>query len=275
MHYFIVCMKTFLYLIAFLFVGIAGASTVTLTGSCSNLIASNVGRYINFTLSNSGNGPASDMFLTTNLHGLYSYNISTLKTLNPNQEYIFRFPIKNQNVYKGTYGFGVLVSYAQGTQRFSVSFPCLVSYINSTKSLLVTNASTQGSQINVSVANHAPYPLNATVYFINPQGLLNPEMIRMEISKDGAYRFDSVINQSMLSPSETIDIGIITSYIHDNVSYSSLNLISFSSSPNASHTQSPIFYTGILIAAIIIFLILLIIISIIRNMKHQKKVPSG
>ena len=275
MHYFIVCMKIFLYILAFLFVGIAGASTVTLTGSCSDLMASNSGMYINFTLSNTGNGPASDMFLTTNLHGLYSYNISTLQTLNPNQEHTFKFPIKNQNVYKGTYGFGVLVSYAQGSQRFSVSFPCLVSYVNSTKSLLITNASTQNSQINVSVVNTAPYPLNATVYFINPQGLLNPEMIRMAIAKNGAYKFDSVINQSMLSPSETIDIGIITSYIHDSISYSSLNLITFSSSPSSSHTTNPIFYAWILIAAIIIFLILLIVISIIKNRKHSKKSESS
>lgn len=264
-------MKVFLYIIVFLFAGMASASTVTLTGSCSSLIANSSGRYVNFTLSNTGNGPAANMFLTTNLHGLYSYNTSTLQILNPNQKHTFIFPIKNPVIYQGIYGFGVLVSYTQGIQNFSVSFPCLVTYANPTKSMLIINVSAQNNKINVSVANTAPYSMTATIYFINPPGFISPEMVRLNLSKKSSYSFDSVINQSMLSSAEIVNIGIITSYVYDNRSYSSLNLLSFSSSFNSSNSSSPIFYTEILIVAAILTFLSLIIISIIRNRKHPKE----
>ncbi len=241
----------------------ASASTVTLTSSCSNIAVGNSGKYVNFTISNSGDGTATSMILTAAQQGLYSNTVNNVTSLPPGSAETFRFYLTNVT-YPGSYGFGVYALYMQGQQSFIVSFPCVVSFMNSSGSqLAITNASVANRQITAQVMNLARHSINATTYFIaSPITGLSTNPTAFSIAAGDLHPIKAEVAVSKLNI--TVPVAILVTYVENNMSYTSMSTV------NVSLTSSNGFdLTTMVLVAIIAVVVALIIASIAATIRKR------
>lgn len=249
-------------------VGIAGAdTTVTLTGTCSGIVSNGTVPYVNFTLSNSGNGPASSVSLLATAASPYGLSSSTsngANTLLPGRAETFTFYLAN-GTYHGRYGFGVYVSYAQDQQTFVVTFPCIAA-ANGTSNpvLIIQNLSSGNGLVTAKVFNMGAASVTGRLYFIAPPALaLSPRAMNFTIGPQGSYSLSS--NMSMTSSyNGTVTLSAVVSYVSGNA-VSSYMVTSQVSLQRQGH---PVDLTWAVVAAVVMAVVALIIASLVLKRKR-------
>lgn len=244
----------------------ASASSVTLTASCSNINIRNNSAYINFTISNTGDGNATNVVLTAAQSGVLSSTVNHISVFYPGNKSTVSFMVEKPSHY-GNYGFGVNVAYTQAQQTFIVSFPCEVSYVNNSVSLLaINNLSENNDVITAHITNMGNFPINATEYFIAPPYLnISGSAAHISVQPGSTYTLQSKIRYN--SVNVTLPVALVLSYVKDNISYTSMSTTRFSLSKNGEmQSLTILFFIGI-----IAVIVALIAISLLVNRKKKAK----
>ncbi len=249
--------------IAFL-MNLSLASTVTLSGSCKTSYV-NGSEYVNFWLSNSGNGTAQGVILTGTPVGLKTNTLDNISMLGPSENKTVSFLIDNTTI-PGSYAFGVYVSYTQDQQNFIVSFPCIVAIGNRTISpLVINNLSVVNDRLSARLTNIASYPINATANFINPPEIkMTPKSILLQVGPDSSVWANATVAHPT-GKTETVNVALFISYAQLGQNYVTMQNQSISFGPTAVAAYGA--PTGsdtllYLLGGFILLIIVLIILSI-------------
>lgn len=252
--------------------GIAGASTVTLTGSCYSKIINQTNNYIQFNLTNSGNGSATNLLLEPIIQGATPINESvSIPLVAPSGFYPERIYLTNFSS-PGSYVERFVARYSQGSSTFITIFPCLVNIGQSAQSLLgITSVNRHNSDILVNISNIADYPISAQVAAYAP-----PEFTITPSSKNTTVNQYALTNVSfaLTTPQYTnaeFPVAIAVSYTRNGVHYATLAVttITFGSSSSVKLSNLGSNILLIAIAIVIALVVILIIWSIIRNSKRR------
>ncbi len=152
-----------------LFLGVAGAGTVSITGTCSTGAINNASNYATFSLINSGNQTATGLLVLPKFGGATAINSSEpLQSLAPGQNVTMKFYFNNFST-PGSYAGSFTVAYAQGASSFFALFPCVLSFVNYTSGIVQISAINQsGNTISVSLVNLGAIPYNVSVGMLLP-----------------------------------------------------------------------------------------------------------
>lgn len=249
----------------------AATTTVTLTGSCPTSIINQTNNYLQFNLSNSGNGTATNLFLVPQLEGAKTYNtVETLPLVGPGSNYSFRFYMYNFTEAGSDVEY-IKASYSQGSSTFSTVFPCLVYMRVRAQSLLqISNVNRTGSKLSVSVVNIADFPIDANLSVEVPATFkIIPNSTAIHLDPNGQSR--AVFNLSVPNYNDaSFPIVASVSYSNSSVHYGSLMfyVVSFAAAPGSSGGISLV-NMGIIL--IIIILIALILLSFIKKKPAPQK----
>ena len=236
----------------------ANASTVTLTGTCTQSLASGPSSNITFSIINTGNGTATSMILTPLISGAYIRNSSAfIQTINPDTNYTRPFSISNASA-NGSYIINFIASYAQGSSQFSTIFPCVVYFGHPAGGPLAVITNFNNDRITANVSNYAGDPITANVVVLVPPsfGLPNPtSSITINGSKSVSLHF------ALKPPSYTdASFPLLTelSYFYKGVHYSALGQAIATFGP-AGQSNSPNLITIGFIVLAAIFIILIVV----------------
>lgn len=257
-----------LAVVASLAAGVAHASTtVTLTGSCSGVISNGSARYVNFTLVNTGNGDAvnASLFATAaSPYGLSSQTVETAQALAPGKPETFTFYLQNLTE-RGTYGFGVYVSYSQDQQQFTVSFPCIVAFDSAAVPLLrIENLSVSGGKATVDVLNLGIGNVSGELYFMAPPSLqVSPRSASFELAPQGSSVLDSSLVRTG-AYNGTVTLSAVVSYAYNGT----VNSYMVSGAVALQQQQGSVDLTWAVIAIVVVAVVALIIASVFINRKR-------
>lgn len=272
-------MKLLIFLISMLLLlGIVGASTVTLTGTCYSQVLNQTNNYIQFNITNSGNGTATDMLIEPVLTGASPANATNatieIPLVAPGGNYPTRFFVDNFSNVSGSYVERFIVRYAQGSSTFTTLFPCLISIGRSAHSLLaVTTVGKLNNNVYVNVSSIATFPIDAEVDVYAPSEFSVAQPTRnITIEQQSDYNVTFPISTPAFTNSE-FPIAVAVSYVSDNVHYSTLAIttVDFGAGPNSLLKQVTGKFVEYSLAAAIIMVVMLILLSIIMNRKKKKK----
>ncbi len=266
-------MRFLIIAVAILLVGVSGASTVTLTGSCySNTINATNSR-MQFNITNSGNGTATDMVIEPEISGAQLAGNSTMLIpfVEPGMSYPQQIVLSNFSM-PGSYVERFVVRYSQGSSTFTTIFPCIVNIGSRSVSLLaVTGVTRSGNRLVLNISSIADYPITANVSAFAP-----PDFNISQSMQNVTVRGYSLSNVSFafVPPSITdaaFPISIIVSYARNGVHYSTLAIttITFGSKSSGNAGFSYIIIASI---AVIAAIIALIIFSALRG-RHKGHAP--
>jgi hypothetical protein len=244
-------------------------TTVTLTGSCYAGVINQSVNYIVFNLSNSGNGPASDIILAPAFEGATTPNsTANITTITPGSSYSTKFYLYNFTA-PGSYAEYITVKYSQGSSSFVTVFPCLVSILKNGQSLLqIMNISRTGSKLTVDVINLAKSQINANVTVTAPLTFkISPSSIPISVGPGN----QSEVNFSISTPSYSsaqFPVIAAVSYSSNGMHLAALSVhvIGFAASSSSSSWLS---MTTLAIIMIIIIIALLLVASILRKRKPK------
>lgn len=249
------------------FIGIANASTVTLTGTCYTNFVNQTHNYMSFNLTNSGNGTATDMVIEPIIQGASTTNTTlSIPLVAPGTAYNEKIYLQNFTT-PGSYVEQFVASYSQGSSNFITIFPCLVTINHAAPSLVsIIGFKYKNNNLQVNISNIADYPINAQISLYT-----SPSFTVLNSTQNVTLQKYSIINESFAvsSPKYTdaqFPIAVVVSYTKDNLHYSTLGVYSVSFGGNKDITS--IFQGNavlFIIAAIIIIIIILIIISILKK----------
>jgi hypothetical protein len=270
-------MKMLFFLLSLvLFAGLASASTVTLTGTCYSRTINQTNNYIQFNLTNSGNGTATNFLLAPEIEGASTTNSSILIPLiAPGGKYTRDIYLSNFT-QPGSYAERFVARYSQGTSTFITLFPCLVNIDQNAQSLLgITSlTNTNSGKLIVNISNIADYPITAQISVYAP-----PDFTIENATKNITVNRYSLANTSFIvtTPKYTnaqFPVSVAVSYVEGNVHYATLAVTTISFG-GGSGSATSFFNSGtlilVVIAAVIIIIIILIIISIMHGRKHRHK----
>jgi len=264
--------KILIFLLVAAIIGTAGASTVTLTGTCYSGIISDKSNYIQFNLTNSGDGAATNLVITPMISGAMPNNTTvSIPLVKPNTTYGEKIYLWNFTTV-GSYVELFLVSYSQGTSTFTTVYPCLATFFKGAQSqLVVTGLTKNTSKVVVNVSDTATYPItaSATVYASSAFNVtplyqnftINPRQIKR-------IPFD-VVPPQYTNAEFPVTIGI--SYIHGGVHYATLAIttVTFPNSLGFGLSlETTLLIIGLLAAIIIV--VALVIVSIIVNRRRKR-----
>jgi hypothetical protein len=260
-----------IFLLAFIvFAGMASASTVTLTGTCYSRTINDTNNYIQFNLTNSGNGTATNFLLVPIIEGAATKNTSFLLPLvAPGSTYSEKIYLSNFTL-PGSYAQRFVARYSQGTSTFVTLFPCLVNIGQNSQSLVaVTGIKSNSRQMSVNISNIASYPINVQISVYAP-----PEFNVTSPNRNITLSSYSNSNESFAfsSPAYTdasFPIVVSLSYINNNIHYASIATTSIKFGSGSSTISSLL--GGNLITIGIIGLIAIIIILIVLSILIKKK----
>ncbi len=165
--------------------GIAGASTVTLTGSCYSRTVNQTNNFIEFNITNSGNGTATNLLIAPVIDGATTNTTSLLIPLvAPGGFYPEKIYLSNFTT-PGSYVERFIVRYSQGSSTFITIFPCLVNLGQNAQSLLgITGFSQSNGNIRINISNIADYPISAEVnVYAPPEFTINSPSRNITINK--------------------------------------------------------------------------------------------
>ena len=253
----------------YLLFGTVSAGTVTLTGTCQNLIRNNT---LQFGLSNSGNDSAFTMLLTPMLKGAKSVGNYTIPSLGPNGNDTLLIRLSNVTA-KGTYTDYILVSYQQGGTYFTSSFPCLLDFGNHTTSQLYvnTNQTFVGKllKVNVTVFNGASGSITANLSLIMPPGIA---LSSNAVESITVYNFSKAQATFLISPpsgSQSYSAAAVVDYEKQGLHYSSFSIFTISG-PTSGGRYSLIVIALAGFGAVIVLVIALILFAAVRKKKQGK-----
>ncbi len=255
--------------------GLAGAGTVTLTGTCPTSL-SRSSNYIFFNISNSGTDPALNMQIVPDLTGFSTYNASeTISVLGPTQAVTKYFYIYNFS-YNGTYVEAFLAKYDQGSSTFYAVFPCPVSIGSGTTPMAVISSITEspGDVLNVTVANGYNTPVSATLSVVAPPALsISTKSRNVLLQPDSQQSFSFSFAQPPSGQSFTTAFAL--SYLDGGQHYASVMdyvVESGNSLPAQGGSSDGIVVWGF---ALLVALILILIASSLRRNARRKREASG
>ncbi len=244
----------------------AGASTVTLTGSCSNQLLDAAHNSFTFNLTNSGNGTAMDFELVPVLSGMSSYNsMLAIPVVAPGGNYSLRFYAGNFSM-PGGYAEYLLASYSQGSDVFTTFFPCLLYANQVSQSMIRVSAVNQsGGVLSVTLLNNDVHnAINATVHVQAPLSFSVPEpnsSVTVAPYSQRTLHFNVSVPQLT---SASFPIGVSVSYASSGVHYATIaqTVVSFGS---GSKTAAGPGIAAISIAVVVVAILLLIAASVIKR----------
>ncbi len=255
----------------------ASAATVSLTGSCSYSAISSNSVNVTFSLSNSGDFPATSVSIIPNTFGPLSnikLNSSNIGSIYPNVTKNVTFEIGGLQ-YPGEYIFGIIVSYFQGSSNFFASFPCGFNYesknVTGYISQIYANYSRKAAMVGLFGIGISA-PVNVTTYVIAPpQVHYSPSKVASKITPDNETNSTFNISVSNLPglSNATYSITLASVYYYGGkYLYAIRNIYISSSKPGASVIPTS---TLIVIAftVVIIALIILIAFSVVRKQRRK------
>lgn len=246
------------------------AGTVTLTGTCrSNL---NQNGSINFSIANSGTESASSVVLQSyyafsdKLTGTYSTS-----QISPDKAALFDINSSIGN-NTGSFAYYFLVTYQQGTQLFTVVFPCVVQNHGAHLSLLgISNVTVQDINSTTAKVNGSIYSFSSKSISGNITLILPPELERngSRISSFAItpYQYHNFTLYSNLpSQNNTYSGAVALEYSSNGTTYSSVYIIKITPY-SAGQNQ----LKGYLVQAAIIAIIIIIALLILRQRIMRKR----
>ena len=267
-------MKLLIIAIAVLAVGMAGASTVTLTGSCRSGIINATNNSMQFNISNSGNGTASEMLIEPEISGAQLAGNSTILIpfVEPGISYPQRILFSNLTM-PGSYVERFVVRYSQGASTFTTVFPCLVNINRRAVSLLaITGITRTGDRLVMNISNMADYPITAEVSAYAPQDFVLSRPVQ-NMTVNGYSLSNATF--AFVPPSITdavFPISVVVSYSRNGTHYSTLAIttIAFGSKSSGGSGLSYIILASIAVVAVLAALIVLSVIRGRRNAQHAQ-----
>lgn len=250
-----------------LLVGQAGALTAVLNGGCSTGVLGQ-SRYINFSLSSSGNASLTNMLLDPTFVGLNITGANSIALVAPGNNYSVSMYV-NGTPIPGEYAGAILARYSQGPSVFFASFPCLVTFGNAPPSQVSTVTKERGDNIYGEAFNIGDAPLNVSVYmFVPPEFKVSPHAENFTISPNSQKAFNfsySKPNESGVSTSFAIG----SSYTYKGVHYASLAILPIGLYKNAGINLDllMLYLSGGVIAA----LAALIVYSVLSKRRKARK----
>ena len=253
----------------------AATTTVTLTGSCPTSIINQSSNYLQFNISNSGNGAATELMLVPLLEGATTSNsVITIPLVAPGYNYSTKFYMYNFTE-PGSYVDYIRASYSQGSSTFVTLFPCLANIMERSQSLLqITEMNRTGSRLSVSVVNLAGYPIDTNVTIQAPPTFgIQPAsgMIPLRVAPNS--HSTAVFNLSIPNyTGASFPVVAAVSYSNSSMHYATLKFetISFAASGSASSGTSIV---TIGVVTVIIILIALILLSFAKKGPKQPHSP--
>ncbi len=253
---------------AVLFAGSSSAITVTLSGSCSGVYAENSTQYVKFSISNSGDSPATNLSIVP-----YSYKLlfspveKFLPILYNGNGTALSFAVSNATL-NGTYAFGILVSYGQAGQIFTVAFPCIATVGKASPALMfISNISFSNNRLATQITNTYARDVSADMYFISPPSFsISPMRTAVYARADSiASEISNASFTASFNGKVTVTAAI--SYIINNTAYASIVILPIS--PSLPARQAGIDPLWLIIAAVIAVLLALIIASVVIRLRRR------
>ena len=269
-------MKSLVFLILLsIMVGVVGASTVTLTGTCYSGIITEPNNYIVFNLTNSGNGTATNLVITPMINVATPNNTTvTIPFVGPGVTYSEKIYLWNFTS-AGSFVEQFAVRYSQGTNQFTTIFPCLADFLVGAQSLVgITNLGRTSSGVFVNFTNTAPYTVNtqATIY-APPSFLVSPLSSNSSVQPHGNVTEGFEVTPPQITDAE-FPIAVGVSYVVNGVHYSTLAVTSITFAGIPASSKLPQLGGTLLIISLllaIIIIIILIVLSIIYSRKKKEK----
>lgn len=247
-----------------------GSITVTLTGTCSGATVNQTYDYINFSLSNSGTGPASSVTLVPDFTGATPTNSTvTVSLIAPGNTSITRFYLGNlsNSTLPGSYVEYITAEYSQGSSGFATVFSCMVDILRQTQSLVqILNISRTKTGENVTVLNLADYPVSANItLYASPAFQVEP---KAGFVSTVAPESQETLQFNVTTPSyENASFPLIAAVSYANGGYhyaaSRATIIAFASPGAGQPPRIPI--ATIAVAVMIALLLVLIARSLLRR----------
>ena len=259
-----------------LYVGAGNASTVTLVGSChTSFNAGASSGAIRFTISNIGNGTASNIIAVPHIGGASTSNLSeAYGLLAPFSNHTFSFTLYNASS-PGIYPEYFTIEYAQGSASVFEVFPCLGNIGANTTSLVsIIGMSRKGNKIIANIYSLSSEPLNVTLSTVAPPNIgISSSNVTVLMQPNSEYNATFNITSRNITSygsisNESFTFSVFISYIKNNLHYSSLGVMHIQQNAPVSHPL-PIFLIGI--TAIFIAVIALIALSLFKG-KGRKRV---
>lgn len=251
-------------------IGITGAGTVTLTGSCSQSIINSTHNYTTFFLSNSGNQTASNLTIIPRIYGASAHEPEALMPyLSPGQNQPENFYLYNFSL-PGSYSDAFVVGYLQGGSTFYALFPCILNIENETHSLVgISDVNQTNNVLKFIVFNLGQSAVNVSVSTLLPPTFSSiPESTNITIDPNSKENVTFALSYPGMSGA-SYSVGLSASYIKNGLHYSVLYpfVIGF------YNTKKTLGSSAILVAAafVIFIIIILIIISIVKNRRKGMK----
>ena len=246
------------------------AGTVTLTGTCRSNLSNN--QSINFSIANSGTESASSVVLqsyyafSNKLTGTYSTS-----QISPGHAALFDINSSVGN-NTGSFVYYFLVTYQQGTQIFTVVFPCVVQSHGTHPALIginnvtVNDINSTTAKVNGSIYSFSSNTINGNITLILP-----PELERNGSRISGfavnPYQYHNfTLYANLPSQNNTYSGAVALEYSSNGTTYSSvyiIKIIPYSAGQNQ--------LKGYLVQAAIIIVIVIILLLVLRQRILRKK----
>lgn len=258
-------MKSLIFVISILLlVGIASASTVTLSGTCYSGVVNSTNNFVIFNLTNSGNGTATEFLLVPVLQGASSPNASmSIPLVAPGKTYTEKIYLDNFSI-PGTYVERFVARYSQGTSTFETLFPCLVAIDQNAQSIIGITALSQsksGTNITVNLSNIANYQINSQIALYAPPSFSIQNPVRNVTVKPSSTANASFGISLPQFTDSSFPVTVSVSYIMDGVHYATLAVTTISFGGGSAGTSSALGGNLILYGIIIVVVIIIALIA--------------
>ena len=251
---------------------LAGASTVTLTGSCYSNVINQSNNYITFNLANSGNGTATNLLIEPIIEGAAAENSTILIPLvAPGGRYSERVYLSNFTM-PGSYAERFIARYSQGGTTFTTLFPCIAYIGRNAQSLIgITGLSARGGTLDVNMSNIADYPIIANISIFAPpsfsftNGTRSVTISRYSVS-NASFTFSSPKYSNAEFP-----VAVAISYSSNGVHYSTLAITSISyGSGGLASAQGGSWILLAAIGFVVAAVLALIVASVFINRRNRR-----
>lgn len=259
--------------ILILILGFSYAGTVTLTGTCSKSLTSNI---ITFGLNNSGNEAAYSLQITPVISNAnLKTNSYTIIALNPGSKYNVNVSLTNITA-NGTYVNYFKISYQQSNSTFDALFPCIDNFYTITNSTISLSKNVTENNntyyINITATNNGNTNKTVNVSLILPQTF---QYISKSYSVTKLTSGDTSVNTFKVKTQSGVGSysgAIIASYVNNGLHYSTYQTLVLTQTQQ-NFSVSRIFSFNINPILIIIGIILVILLILIINafLKSRRK----
>ena len=245
------------------------ASTVTLTGGCPAYPIGANSSYITFNVTNTGDGTAANLTISTGFPGVDSRNSTAIAPeVGPAAGYSHRFFLSSLPG-QGSYALNINATYLQDGTRYSTVFPCIVYVGAIVQGPLVEAVSVSGGVMLVNITNSADQSVDAQLSVVVPPGFKASDPQRAAMVSAGG---SSLLRFQISSPSYTGASFPVTgelSYSYNGIHYAQVASAAIAFGSGA--TGGGIGLSGWVFIAMIVIILVLIAASLVLNRRGARK----